>query len=283
MVGRYQFAHVLIQDTLARELSALRRVELHARIGDVLEDLYGANVEAHSDELAYHFLRGNDPEKAAEYTLKAGDRASAIYAWEQAIAQYETTVELLEKLEADPRQQAEALEKLARATGMSRGKDFLAHLEKATSLYEALGDRLKTGADLLIQAARGYRRDDNGQWVRDYDPCHLILFEDLSRYRMRTDRPRRENSQLAKWAHRSMLHETEMQGELYGVHVIDTAGVGLEPVAEESSVGKAEPLRGKRGHLADSLGKPQVLLRPHELGQHDGEAPIRARVGMLAE
>jgi len=31
-VGHYQFAHVLIQDTLARELSATRRARLHRRI-----------------------------------------------------------------------------------------------------------------------------------------------------------------------------------------------------------------------------------------------------------
>ena len=145
-VGRCQFTHVLIRETLAGELSTVRRAELHARIGEVLEELYGANIEAHADELAYHFMRGNVLQKAAEYTLKAGDRASAIYAWEQAIAQYETTVELLEKLEAGPRQLAEVLEKLARAVGMSKGKDFLAYSEKALSLYEALGDRMKAGA-----------------------------------------------------------------------------------------------------------------------------------------
>ncbi len=145
-VGRYQFAHVLIQETLADELSTVRRAELHARIGEVLEELYGASIEAHADELAYHFLRGNVFEKAAEYTLKAGDRASAIYAWEQAIAQYETTVELLEKLEAGPRQRAEALDKLARAAAMSGSKEALAHSEKSLSLYEALGDHIKTGA-----------------------------------------------------------------------------------------------------------------------------------------
>ena len=81
---------------------------------------------------------------------------------------------------------------------------------------------MKTGADLIVQAARGYRRDTDGRWVQSYDPCHVILFEDLSRYRMRTDRPRRENSQLMKWAHRAIRHEVEMQGELYGIHVGDT-------------------------------------------------------------
>lgn len=83
-------------------------------------------------------------------------------------------------------------------------------------------DRIKTGSDLIVQAARGLVRDETGGWARRHDPCQFILFEDLSRYRMRTDRPRRENRQLMKWSHREMRHETEMQAEIYGIRVVDT-------------------------------------------------------------
>ena len=83
-------------------------------------------------------------------------------------------------------------------------------------------DRIKTGADLLVQSSRGFTRTKVGSWKQTQKPCQFILFEDLSRYRMRTDRPRRENSQLMKWAHREMRHETEMQAELYGMSVVDT-------------------------------------------------------------
>ena len=38
---RYQFSHALIQQALSEELSPSRRVRLHARIGDALEELYG--------------------------------------------------------------------------------------------------------------------------------------------------------------------------------------------------------------------------------------------------
>ena len=40
-VGRYQFTHALIQETLAGELSTTRKVRIHARIAEALEDVYG--------------------------------------------------------------------------------------------------------------------------------------------------------------------------------------------------------------------------------------------------
>lgn len=84
-------------------------------------------------------------------------------------------------------------------------------------------DRLKTGADLIVQAARGYLRDEKGRWQKKYQPCHAVLFEDLSRYRMKTDRPRRENTLLMRWAHRAVPEVVRLQGELYGINICNTS------------------------------------------------------------
>jgi len=83
-------------------------------------------------------------------------------------------------------------------------------------------DRLKTGSDLIVQAARGYLRSEGGQWQQKYPTCHAVLFEDLTRYRMKTDRPRRENSQLMLWAHRRIPSVVAMQGQVYGLNTWDT-------------------------------------------------------------
>ncbi|HJU20621.1 MAG TPA: type V CRISPR-associated protein Cas12b [Stellaceae bacterium] len=115
---------------------------------------------------------------------------------------------------------------LGRASGEVRRLDragrgifaagLLAHLDHIK------GDRLKTGADLIVRAALGFVRDKAGRWEQRFPPCDAVLFEDLSRYRMRTDRPRRENSQLMRWAHRSIPLEVEMQGAIYGLAVVAT-------------------------------------------------------------
>ncbi|MCI0845387.1 MAG: AAA family ATPase, partial [Chloroflexi bacterium] len=84
---RYQFRHSLMQQTLNENISAGRKVRLHADIGEALEKAYGADPGDHTAELAHHFtqaipLLGNEP--MLRYTLMAGERALASYAWEEA-------------------------------------------------------------------------------------------------------------------------------------------------------------------------------------------------------
>jgi hypothetical protein len=107
--------------------------------------------------------------------------------------------------------------RLDRAARGAFASGLLHHLENMKE------DRLKTGADLIVRAAMGFVRDKAGRWQQRFRPCNAILFEDLSRYRMRTDRPRRENSQLMRWAHRAVPAEVTMQGALFGLEVLDTS------------------------------------------------------------
>ena len=53
--GRYRFTHALVQDTLYGELSAGRRLRLHAAVGQALEQLHAANLAPYYGELAHHF------------------------------------------------------------------------------------------------------------------------------------------------------------------------------------------------------------------------------------
>ena len=57
-MGRYQFTHSLVQETLVEELSLTQQARLHARIAETLEELYGPEAEANAAELAHHFVQG---------------------------------------------------------------------------------------------------------------------------------------------------------------------------------------------------------------------------------
>ncbi|MCH8225705.1 MAG: protein kinase [Chloroflexi bacterium] len=91
-VGRYQFTHALIQETLAGELSTTRKVRLHARIAESLEEDFGEEAEDHAAELAFHFAEAQTvlgTDRLVRYSLLAGERAIAAFAWEEAQAHYQ--------------------------------------------------------------------------------------------------------------------------------------------------------------------------------------------------
>ena len=91
-MGRYQFTHALIQETLAQELSTTRRARLHARVGQALEEMYGENARTHASELAQHFAEAElvvGPTKLVLYSLLAGEQALASSAYEDALSHFE--------------------------------------------------------------------------------------------------------------------------------------------------------------------------------------------------
>lgn len=49
--------------------------------------------------------------------------------------------------------------------------------------------------------------------------AHVLVYEDLSRYRMQSDRPKGENSRLALWSHRQILSLAQHIGGLFGMPV----------------------------------------------------------------
>jgi tetratricopeptide (TPR) repeat protein len=90
--ARYQFTHALIQGTLADELSLTRRVRLHVRIAETLEELYASDIESHAAELAHHFGEAQavlGPEPLVHYSALAGEAALAARAPEQAVAHFQ--------------------------------------------------------------------------------------------------------------------------------------------------------------------------------------------------
>ena len=86
---------MLIQEAISGELSRSRKAALHAEIGEALEGLHVDDVEAHADELAYHFAEaapGTGTHKLVRYSLMAGERALATYAWEEGLNHFERAI-----------------------------------------------------------------------------------------------------------------------------------------------------------------------------------------------
>jgi predicted ATPase/DNA-binding SARP family transcriptional activator len=93
--GRLRFAHVLIRDTIYEGLTTTRRVLLHRLAVEALDTYYGNHPGPHLAELAHHAIAGSDFERSLSYARRAGDRARALLAYEEAARLYESALDAL--------------------------------------------------------------------------------------------------------------------------------------------------------------------------------------------
>ncbi|HEX5621410.1 MAG TPA: AAA family ATPase, partial [Solirubrobacteraceae bacterium] len=137
--GGYAFTHALVRETLYGTLSAPRRQRLHARAAAALEP----SAATLSALARHHRLAGpaGDAQKAIEFSLQAGARASSLFAWEEAASHFEGALAVMDRAAADPATRARLLVALADLMAVigDLGRQ-ISCLERALALYRELGD-----------------------------------------------------------------------------------------------------------------------------------------------
>ena len=93
----YRLTDEQVQAVLYESISLVRRQRLHRRAGEILEARLAGHADDRAAELGQHFLRGDRPEKAFEFFLRAGTRAREVFARDQAINAYRQAAELVER------------------------------------------------------------------------------------------------------------------------------------------------------------------------------------------
>lgn len=95
-LGRYGFSHGLIRETIYNDLGPQRRGRLHRAVGLALEELHAADVEPHLAELAHHFFEAvasGELARAIDYSVRAGERAMGLVAYEEAAGHFERALQ----------------------------------------------------------------------------------------------------------------------------------------------------------------------------------------------
>jgi adenylate cyclase len=87
------FHHALVQDTAYARILRRDRRDLHGKVADVAEALYGAGDNA-IDLLARHLYLGEAGAKALEYLIRAGERARRLFANDEAILHLQRAAEV---------------------------------------------------------------------------------------------------------------------------------------------------------------------------------------------
>ncbi|HTU80887.1 MAG TPA: AAA family ATPase [Candidatus Acidoferrales bacterium] len=131
--GEVQFRHALIQEVLYGELLPERVRPLHEAIARELEQR--ADRHAVVVELAHHWRRAGDVQRAAHYDELAGDRAAAIGAFADAVSYYERA------LAARDDEDASLVHKIGMALGsLDQLQAGIERLRRAAALYGRAGD-----------------------------------------------------------------------------------------------------------------------------------------------
>jgi DNA-binding winged helix-turn-helix (wHTH) protein/tetratricopeptide (TPR) repeat protein len=140
---RYAFTHALVRQTLCEELSLPRRQHLHLQAAQAIETVHEHNLEPHVAALANHYRAAGaaaDPEKAIDYSIRAGRAAHAVYAYEETGAHWRAALELMDERGGGDQKRRGALLLLLGDQLVSSGAKAVEYLEAAAPLFEELGD-----------------------------------------------------------------------------------------------------------------------------------------------
>ena len=153
----YRFTHELVRRALYDRLSAVRRAQLHLRIGEALEAAEAAPSGRSIAGLAHHFAAAapiGDAGRALEYNLLAAAAASAALDHDEAASRLRTALQFAPPEDA---RRAEILLELGAALfGAGRSVDSIQAFREAAGIARERGD-----GELFARAAVGL---ENACW-----------------------------------------------------------------------------------------------------------------------
>ncbi|HYH51794.1 MAG TPA: hypothetical protein VEG38_19800, partial [Acidimicrobiia bacterium] len=271
--GRYRFSHALVRATLYDSLTASRKVRLHRRLAEAIESVHGDGLDHHLPALARHWARASPPPadtaNAVEYATRAGDRALAQLAHDEAATYYRQALEFLRPDAGDLRQ-AELLIAVGEAQRRAGDPAHRETLLDAGRLARHLGD--------VESCARAALANHSGLFSRyfDVDAERVAALEDALEAVGPSETPVRARLLAA------------LAGELYFVHDERRRALGGEALAVARRLGDPATLaevlasvwyatsdpttREERTALVTELSDLARELRDHLLGFHAGLA-----------
>ena len=143
VTARYAFVHSLYREVLERAVPPARRAQLHLRVARRLEDAWQRRAADIAGDLAFHYERGGDAERAADRHEQAAEQALARQSPHEASIHLDTALALRERLPTSPERtqdviralglRAAALTVAAGPTAPAVGETY----ERARALYTA--------------------------------------------------------------------------------------------------------------------------------------------------
>jgi predicted ATPase/class 3 adenylate cyclase/ribosomal protein L40E len=204
---QYVFKHALTQEVAYNSILIERRKLLHERAGQALEALFADRLDEHLSELARHYSRAENANKAIEYLGRAGQQAMQRCAHTDAISNLATAINLLPRLpDTQERVEKEISLQLTLGPALFAVKGWgsaeaVQAYTRAQELCEALGGPPELFPTLFGSWAMRLLR---GEFRTAYD-----IAEELMRRAQSVNDPT-----MLQYAHHALGLTSEMRGRL---------------------------------------------------------------------
>ena len=166
-ISWYTFRHIMFQKYLYNTLDKVERVHLHEEVGNIIELLYGENVDEVSVQLARHFQEAGITAKAFEYLVKAGTKAVHFSAYEETIVLFKKAYAILntfpESIERD-QQELGIIMAIAAASQSMKGfgtPEIVTYCNRIEELCKKIGDAPQIFYALYFLANFNWLRANN--------------------------------------------------------------------------------------------------------------------------
>ncbi|MCL4487316.1 MAG: AAA family ATPase [Chloroflexi bacterium] len=91
--GLYAFDHSLTMQVVLQKMTDLRRLALHRRVAEAMEEIHRDHLDQAAGLIARHWVEANVPARVAYSAFRAGQYAAGLAAWAEAIAFYEQALQ----------------------------------------------------------------------------------------------------------------------------------------------------------------------------------------------
>jgi DNA-binding winged helix-turn-helix (wHTH) protein/tetratricopeptide (TPR) repeat protein len=181
--AEYQFRHVLYRDVLYRRLNPTVRVAYHRRLAEGLEQLHAPVEPEMAGEIALHFEKGHEYERAIQYLMLAAQNATRRYAHRQSVEVLEHAREILPRVAKECRHELDfqTLERIGNAYYASGDMEASANTYRSMATCAAEAGLLASQADALMRL--GHPAESVPFFLRavELDPNFAAAYVSLSR------------------------------------------------------------------------------------------------------
>jgi class 3 adenylate cyclase/tetratricopeptide (TPR) repeat protein len=147
--ARYTFKHALVQDAAYESLLKRTRRYYHQQVGELLERRYPELAQSEPNLVAQHYVKAENDEKAAEYLVRAADKAAGLYAHTEAVAELEAALIHIDKLPTTEHRDRLIVEislRLAESLHfLGRRKELVERLQQEQGRLDRLADASLSG------------------------------------------------------------------------------------------------------------------------------------------